>query len=149
MWPSRFLAANQQPDFRSIARFRRRHLAAIEELFVPTVRVCATAGLVKLGRIAIDGTKLRANASRHKAMSYGRMVEQERQLQAEIAALRGQIAGLLAEAEQVDAAEDARRASTVPASHSHVWRQTAAGDTGSAGPTQLHRSRLQDHAHRR
>ena len=104
----RFLAANQQPDFRSIARFRRRHLAAIEELFVPTVRVCATAGLVKLGRIAIDGTKLRANASRHKAMSYGRMVEQERQLQAEIAALRGQIAGLLAEAEQVDAAEDAR-----------------------------------------
>ena len=45
----RFLAANQQPDFRSIARFRRRHLAAIEELFVQTVRVCATAGLVKLG----------------------------------------------------------------------------------------------------
>ena len=104
----RFLAANQQPDFRSIARFRRRHLAAIEELFVQTVRVCATAGLVQLGRIAIDGTKLRANASRHKAMSYGRMVAQERQLQAEIAALRGQIRGLLAEAEQVDVAEDAR-----------------------------------------
>jgi len=104
----RFLAANQQPDFRSIARFRRRHLGALEELFVQTVRVCATAGLVKLGRIALDGTKLRANASRHKAMSYGRMVEQERQLQEEIAALRGQLAGLLAEAEQVDAAEDAR-----------------------------------------
>lgn len=104
----RFLAANQQPDFRSIARFRRRHLAAIEELFVQTVRVCATAGLVKLGRIAIDGTKLRANASRHKAMSYGRMVEQEQQLQAEIAALRRQITGVLAEAEQVDVAEDAR-----------------------------------------
>ena len=104
----RFLAANQQPDFRSLARFRRRHLGALEELFVQTVRVCATAGLVKLGRIAIDGTKLRANASRHKAMSYGRMVERERQLQAEIAALRRQLAGLLAEAEQVDAAEDAR-----------------------------------------
>jgi len=104
----RFLAANQQPDFRSLARFRRRHLRALEELFVQTVRVCATAGLVKLGQIAIDGTKLRANASRHKAMSYGRMLERERQLQAEIAALRGQIAGLLAEAEQVDAAEDAR-----------------------------------------
>ena len=104
----RYLAANQQPDFRSIARFRQRHLAALEELFVQTVRVCATAGLVKLGRIAIDGTKLRANASRHKAMSYGRMVEQERQLQAEIAALRGQITGVLAEAEQVDMAEDAR-----------------------------------------
>jgi len=104
----RFLGANQQPDFRSLARFRRRHLGALEELFVQTVRVCATAGLVKLGRIAIDGTKLRANASRHKAMSYGRMVERERGLQAEIAALRRQIAGVLAEAEQVDAAEDAQ-----------------------------------------
>lgn len=104
----RFLAANQQPDFRSLARFRRRHLGALEELFVQTVRVCATAGLVKLGRIAIDGTKLRANASRHKAMSYGRMGERERQLQAEIAVLRRQIAGVLAEAEQVDAAEDAQ-----------------------------------------
>jgi transposase len=92
----RFLAANQQPGFRSLARFRRRHLGALEELFVQTVRVCATAGLVKLGRIAIDGTKLQANASRHKAMSYGRMAERERQLQAEIAALRRQIAGLLA-----------------------------------------------------
>jgi len=102
----RFLAANQQPDFRSLARFRRRHLGPLEELFVQTVRVCATAGLVKLGRIAIDGTKLRANASRHKAMSYGRMAERERQLQAEIAALRRQIAGVLAQAEQVDAAED-------------------------------------------
>jgi transposase len=104
----RLLAANQQPDFRSLARFRRRHLGALEALFVQTVRVCATAGLVKLGRIAIDGTKLRANASRHKAMSYGRMVERERQLQAEIVAWRRQIAEMLAEAEQVDAAEDAR-----------------------------------------
>ena len=68
----------------------------------------AAAGLVKLGRIAIDGTKLRANASRHKAMSYGRMREREQQLQAEIAALRRQITGVLAEAEQVDVAEDAR-----------------------------------------
>ena len=70
----RFLCANQHPDFRPIARFRKRHLDALAELFVQALRLCKQAGLVGLGTLALDGTKLRANASRHKAMSYERMV---------------------------------------------------------------------------
>src|SRR3954453_1907753 len=104
----RFLCADQHPDFRPIARFRRRHLAALADLFVQALRLCRQAGLVGLGTLALDGTKLRANASRRKAMSYGRMVKAEAQLEAEIAAIRANAKALLAEAEQVDAAEDAR-----------------------------------------
>jgi transposase len=66
---ARMLCADQHPDYRSIARFRRRHLEALAELFVEALRLCQKAGLVKLGTLAIDGTKLRADASRHKAMS--------------------------------------------------------------------------------
>jgi transposase len=66
----RFLCADQHPDFRPIARFRRRHLDALAELFVQALRLCRQAGLVGLGTLALDGTKLRANASRRKAMSY-------------------------------------------------------------------------------
>src|SRR3954449_8044789 len=84
----RMLCADQHPDFRSIARFRKRHLHALGELFVQALRLCKQAGLVGLGVLALDGTKLRANASRHKAMSYGRMVSKEAQLEAEIAAIR-------------------------------------------------------------
>jgi len=69
-WRFRFLSANAAPDYRSIARFRRRHLKALDELFTQVLVLCATAGLLKLGRVALDGTKLRASASRHKAMSY-------------------------------------------------------------------------------
>ncbi len=65
----RFLAAGVVPDYRSIARFRRRHLGALRALFVQGVRLAGRAGLVRLGRVAVDGTKLRASASRHKAMS--------------------------------------------------------------------------------
>jgi transposase len=97
----RYLAAGAAPDFRSIARFRRRHLEALAGLFLQTLRLCRKAGMVRLGKVALDGTKLRANASRHKAMSYKRMVEREKQLEAEIDAL-------LAEAERQDAAEDQR-----------------------------------------
>jgi transposase len=104
----RMLCADQHPDYRSIARFRKRHLEALGELFVQALRLCKQAKLVGLGSLALDGTKLRANASRHKAMSYERMVKKETQLEAEIAVLRANVDALLSEAEQVDAEEDQR-----------------------------------------
>ena len=104
----RMLCADQHPDHRSIARFRKRHLAALGELFVQTLRLCRQAQLVGLGALALDGTKLRANASRHKAMSYERMVKAEAQLEAELAVLRANVRVLLEEAEAVDAEEDER-----------------------------------------
>jgi len=96
----RYLAANGAPDFRSIARFRARHLAALEALFLQALRLCQQAGMVKMGRVALDGTKVRANASRHKAMSYDRMCQAQENLEAEVKAMMG-------EAERVDAEEDA------------------------------------------
>jgi transposase len=104
----RMLCADQHPDYRSIARFRARHLDALAELFVQALRLCRQANLVGLGALALDGTKLRANASRHKAMSYERMVTKEQQLEAELAELRGNVAVLLSEAERVDCEEDER-----------------------------------------
>jgi hypothetical protein len=67
----------QKPDFRTIAKFRQRHLPALRLLFVQVLRLCREAGLVELGHVALDGTKIKANASKHKAMSYGRMKETE------------------------------------------------------------------------
>jgi transposase len=104
----RMLCADQHPDYRSIARFRARHLGALAGLFVQALRLCRQARLVGLGALALDGTKLRANASRHKAMSYERMVKKEARLEAEIAALRRNVDALLEAAERVDAAEDER-----------------------------------------
>lgn len=97
----RWLAAGQGPDFRSIARFRKRHLSALGHLFVQALALCQAAGMVKLGRVALDGTKLRANASRRKAMSYARMSEKEK-------VLADEVSELLAQAEAIDQAEDAR-----------------------------------------
>lgn len=97
----RWLAAGTAPDYRSIARFRRRHLSALGHLFVQALALCQAAGMVSLGRVALDGTKLRANASRRKAMSYARMTEKEKALAAEVS-------GMLADAERIDTAEDAR-----------------------------------------
>ena len=94
-----FLAGQARPDHKTISSFRRRHLAAFAGLFLAALRLCQEAGLVRLGRVAIDGTKLKANASRHKAMSYARMAEREAQLAA-------QAQEILDEAEAVDAAED-------------------------------------------
>jgi transposase len=96
----RVLAGDQHPDHDSIANFRKVHLPALSGLFFQVLRLCQKAGLVKLGHIAIDGTKMKANASKHKAMSYGRMTEAEAKLAEEVEAL-------LAEAERVDAEEDA------------------------------------------
>ena len=97
----RVLAANNTPDFRTVSDFRKDHLAALGELFLQVLELCRKAGLVKLGHVALDGTKVRANASRNKAMSYGRMKEKEAQLKAEVAEL-------LRRAEETDAEEDRR-----------------------------------------
>ena len=71
-------------DFRTISEFRRRHLAALSALFVQVLELCERAGLVKLGHVALDGTKIKANASKHKAMSYERMSKRAAELQAEV-----------------------------------------------------------------
>lgn len=102
--PFRVLAANQHPDHATVAEFRRRHLEALSRLFVQVLRLCEKAGLVRLGHVALDGTKMRANASKHKAMSYGRMEEK-------IGELEAQVKELLSAAEAVDQAEDAEHGS--------------------------------------
>lgn len=102
----RMLCAGQQPDFRAIGRFRARHLDALAGLFVQSLGLCRQAGLVGLRALAVDGTKLRANASRHKAMSYERMVRAEADLDSETRQLREIADRVLAEAAAVDAAED-------------------------------------------
>jgi transposase len=109
----RVLAANQRPDFRTLSDFRKQHLTALADLFVQVLKLCQRAGVVKLGHIALDGTKVKANASKHKAMSYGRMGTEEARLQAEVAAL-------LKHAEAADARDDAtygpdRRGDELPA----------------------------------
>jgi transposase len=95
----RVLTGNQQPDHSRISDFRRRHLPALADLFVQVLRLCQKAGLVSLGQVALDGTKVKANASKHKAMSHERMLKSERQLEAEMRAL-------LRKAEIIDAQED-------------------------------------------
>jgi transposase len=96
----RYLCADQHPDHDTISDFRRLHLPVLGQMFTQVLQLCDKAGLVKLGHVAIDGTKLQANASKHKAMSYNRMEEKEKQLRAEVERL-------LALAEETDAAEDA------------------------------------------
>ena len=93
------VTAMNRPDFRTIATFRRRHLKTLGDLFVQVLKLCRAAGLVKLGHVSLDGTKVQANASLHKAMSYGRMREAEKKLAAEVAAW-------FAKAEATDAEED-------------------------------------------
>jgi transposase len=109
----RYLSADQHPDHDTIAVFRQQHLTVLAQLFTQVLQLCDKAGLVKLGHVAIDGTKLKANASKHKAMSYQRMEEKEKQLKAEVEKL-------LAQAAETDAAEDTlygkgRRGDELPA----------------------------------
>src|SRR5438445_1849040 len=106
----RYLAADEHPDHDTIADFRKEHLAHLSQLFGQVLRLCQQAGLVKLGHVARDGTKVKANASQHKAMSYERMGEAEKKLAAEVKAL-------LQEAARVDAEEDGkgRRGDELPA----------------------------------
>lgn len=95
----RVLAAGQLPDFRTLADFRKDHLPAFEHLFLELLRLCREAGMLRLGHLSLDGSKYQANASKHKAMSYKRIQEEEPRLKEEIQAL-------LREAAAVDEAED-------------------------------------------
>jgi transposase len=95
----RFLSADEHPDHSTLAEFRKRHLEALAGLFTQALRLCQKAGLVKLGHVAIDGTKMAGNASKHKAMSYKHMSESEKKLQE-------QVDELLQRAAAVDADED-------------------------------------------
>lgn len=109
----RVLAAGNAPDFRTIADFRKRHLTALRGFFEQVLRLARELGAPRVGRVALDSTKIKANASKHKAMSYGRMREKQRQL-------REEVKDLLAQAEAADAAEDAeygadRRGDELPA----------------------------------
>src|SRR5881394_1672901 len=97
----RVLAAGNQPDFRTISDFRKLHLKALEELFQQMLRLTLETGTMKLGRVALDGSKVKANASKHKAMSYGRMDETEKRL-------REEVRKLLRQAEATDKEEDQR-----------------------------------------
>jgi transposase len=97
----RYLAADQHPDHDTIAAFRQEQLTPLAQLFVQVLQMCQRAGLVKLGHVALDGTKVKANASKHKAMSYERMEKAEKELAAEVQAL-------LQEAARVDAEEDGK-----------------------------------------
>jgi transposase len=111
--PFRVLAAGNEPDFRTIADFRKRHLIALQGFFEQVLQMARELGTARVGRVALDGTKIKANASKHKAMSYQRMGEKQRQL-------REEVKDLLAQAEATDAAEDAayganRRGDELPA----------------------------------
>jgi transposase len=99
--PFRVLAAGNEPDFRTISDFRKNHLEALQGLFEQVLEMALEAGAMKLGRVSLDGTKIKANASKHKAMSYGRMKEKQQQLKEEVKQL-------LAQAEAADAEEDER-----------------------------------------
>jgi transposase len=96
----RVLAAGNQPNFRTISDFRKIHLQTLEGLFEQVLKIALEAGAMKVGRVAVDGTKVKANASKHKAMSYDRMKEKEKDLKAEVKQL-------LEQAEAADAEEDA------------------------------------------
>lgn len=109
----RWLSANTAPDYRSVSQFRRRHLTALDDLFGQVLVLCANAGPIKLGQVALDGTKLDASASIPITISYGRLVTRIPELEAEVSKI-------LAEAEDIDAAEDAefgadRRGDKLPA----------------------------------
>jgi transposase len=97
----RVLAAENRPDFRTISDFRKLHLSALKKLFLEVLRLCRQAGLVRLGHVALDGTKQKANASKHKAMSYGRMKEESARLEREIV-------DMLGSASRIDDEEDSR-----------------------------------------
>ena len=97
--PFKVLAAGNEPDFRTISDFRKIHIETLQKLFEQVLAMALECGAVKLGRVSLDGTKVKANASKHKAMSYGRMKEKQQQLKEEVKQL-------LAQAEAADEEED-------------------------------------------
>src|ERR1700746_2306130 len=128
------IVAGDPPDFRTIAEFRKRHLKALAGLFVQVLKLAEKAGLVKLGHVALDGTKIKANASKHKAMSYERMKKREAELQAEVE-------GWLRAAEAADAEEDKlygdKRGDEMPDwvadKEKRLWENRAAQAGGEGG----------------
>lgn len=128
----RVLACNQQPDHDSIAEFRKRHLKELGKMFVQILQLCQRAGLVKLGHVAIDGTKIKANASKRKSLSYERMNKVEKELEAQVKAL-------LEEAERTDEREDKlygqRKAWRRVAGRAAKPRDAADEDTRGEGTT--------------
>lgn len=100
----RVLSGGEFPDFRTLADFRKRHLPVMQHLFVEVLRLCREAGLVRLGHLSLDGSKFQASASKHKAMSYGRIQTAEPEWEQEIQAL-------LRQGAETDAAEDAEHGS--------------------------------------
>ena len=109
--PFKVLAAGNEPDFRTISDFRKIHLVALEELFEQVLDLALESGSVKLGRVSLDGTKVKANASKHKAMSYGRAKERQRQLRQEVKELLAQAA---AADEEEDRCHGNRRGDELP-----------------------------------
>ncbi|MBL8223071.1 MAG: transposase, partial [Bryobacterales bacterium] len=102
--PFRVLAAGNEPDFRTISDFRKLHIKALQGLFEQVLAMALEVGAVKVGRVSLDGTKVKANASKHKAMSYGRMKDKQQQL-------REEVQQLLEQAEAADEEEDRRHGS--------------------------------------
>src|SRR4051794_19051783 len=96
------IVGEDRPDFRTISLFRKNHLEAFADVFVQVLALARAAGLVRLGMIAVDGTKIQGNASRHKAMSYAYMTR-------EVGRLRAEIDRLLEQAQEADAEDDAAR----------------------------------------
>jgi hypothetical protein len=137
----RVLTGNQQPDHSRISDFRLVHLDALAGLFVQVLRLCQKAGLLSLGNVALDGTKVKANASKHKAMSHERMLKTETQLEAEIAVL-------LRKAELIDAQEDVRygkgkRGDELPKElERRLWRRGLSTDTQKVLTADTKRSSL-------
>src|ERR1700756_425027 len=135
------IVAGDPPDFRTVAEFRKRHLKALAGLFVQVLKLAEKAGLVKLGHVALDGTKIKANASKHKAMSYERMKKREAELKAEVE--RWLIAAEAADAEEDKlygdkrgdempdwVADKEKRLAEIPAAHAGV------GGGGKSAPPQ-------------
>src|SRR3984893_1757448 len=171
--PFKVLAAGNEPDFRTISDFRKIHIETLQNLFEQVLGMALECGSIKLGRVSLDGTKLKANASKHKAMSYGRMKEKQQQLKEEVKQL-------LEQAEAADEAEDRqygsqrgdevaeelrRRAARGPAGQDKRSQEspgaTSAGQgsggrqgrrrdqAGGPGSIQLHRPGVAHHERRR
>ena len=117
------VTALQRPDFRTVSDFRKRHLTARGGLFTQVLRLCQAAGLVPLGHVALDGTKIKANASKHKAMSYGRMQKTE-------ADLAATVQGWLQKAETLDAREDTEWGRERLGDELPTWGHRQAGAAG-------------------
>ena len=157
--PFRVISADQHPDHDAVAEFRRRHLKALAGLFVQVLQICQKAGLVKLGHVSLDGTKLQANASKHKAMSYGRMEAKAVELESHPPAGPGR-SGRQRRRRDLRQRQTRRRTprrppfqTTAPRqARQEAKRQAAARSrrqTRGQSATQLHRSRVAHHARRR